>query len=74
MAPLIRASLVLLSLTASSVSAQVPTGVSVRHAAQVQSFSQTPEGDWTTTIKGADGTEGLFRYSPPNKIQPPAAR
>ncbi len=36
----------------------------------MQTFTKTPEGDWKTTIKTADGKETEYVYVPPTKVAP----
>ncbi len=51
--------------------AQQPAAAIIANANRpIETFARTPEGDWQTTIKTADGRERPFVYVPPNKVQP----
>jgi hypothetical protein len=66
----------MLTLTATSGPALVAQVAEVRatQAASkprsVETFAKTPEGDWKTVIKTADGREMEYLYVPPTKIAP----
>lgn len=58
-------------VNASADVAQEPARMTVlTDVRQPKTFVRTPEGDWETTIRTADGRTHTFVFVPPNKVDP----
>jgi hypothetical protein len=62
--------LCILAASGRSTAQQAAAVTAIIPGRAIETFVRTPEGDWQTTIKGADGRERPFVYVPPNKVLP----